>query len=246
MNYNKLIQKYDSYWLDIQEFWNKQYYKQGMIDFYKLMTEIGVIADKNESKNKKLDDFLNYSSDDIVNYIYSDEEYEQILSAMKDQMKEECGFVPDLSYGENNFDLFGFLDKNERRCFEMLTSVSGIGPKAAMSILSHNTPEGLALAIMSNNEKALTVAPGIGKKIAQRVILELKDKVSKEVSSVDFSTPAMSPVASVSSSAVNDALTGLGVLGYSSAEIAPVLKKLDTGSMTAEQIIRAVLKQMVR
>lgn len=150
------------------------------------------------------------------------------------------------SIGENNFDLFGFLDKNERRCFEMLTSVSGIGPKAAMSILSHNTPEGLALAIMSNNEKALTVAPGIGKKIAQRVILELKDKVSKEVSSVDFSTPAMSPVASVSSSAVNDALTGLGVLGYSGAEIAPVLKKLDTGSMTAEQIIRAVLKQMVR
>ena len=150
------------------------------------------------------------------------------------------------SIGENNFDLFGFLDKNERRCFEMLTSVSGIGPKAAMSILSHNTPEGLAFAVMSNDEKALTVAPGIGKKIAQRVILELKDKVGKEVSSVDFSAPAISPAASVSSSAVNDALTGLGVLGYSSAEIAPVLKKLDTGSMTAEQIIRAVLKQMVR
>ena len=149
------------------------------------------------------------------------------------------------SIGENNFDLFGFLDKNERRCFEMLTSVSGIGPKAAMSILSHNTPEGLAMAIMSNNEKALTVAPGIGKKIAQRVILELKDKVSREVSSVDFSTPSITPTALSSSSAVSDALTGLGVLGYSSAEIAPVLKKLDTGSMTAEQIIRAVLKQMV-
>ena len=149
------------------------------------------------------------------------------------------------SIGENNFDLFGFLDKNERRCFEMLTSVSGIGPKAAMSILSHNTPEGLALAIMSNNEKALTVAPGIGKKIAQRVILELKDKVSREVNSVDFSTPSITPNAPSSSSAVSDALTGLGVLGYSSAEIAPVLKKLDTGSMTAEQIIRAVLKQMV-
>ena len=149
------------------------------------------------------------------------------------------------SIGENNFDLFGFLDKNERRCFEMLTSVSGIGPKAAMSILSHNTPEGLAMAIMSNNEKALTVAPGIGKKIAQRVILELKDKVSREVSSVDFSTPSIAPTAPSSGSAVSDALTGLGVLGYSSAEIAPVLKKLDTGSMTAEQIIRAVLKQMV-
>ena len=94
------------------------------------------------------------------------------------------------SIGENNFDLFGFLDKNERRCFEMLTSVSGIGPKAAMSILSHNTPEGLAFAVMSNNEKALTVAPGIGKKIAQRVILELKDKVSKELSSSDSTLPA--------------------------------------------------------
>lgn len=79
MNYNKLIQKYDSYWLDIQEFWNKQYYKQGMIDFYKLMIEIGVIADKNgnktTNKKKELDDFLNYSSDDVVNYIYSDEEF---------------------------------------------------------------------------------------------------------------------------------------------------------------------------
>ena len=148
--------------------------------------------------------------------------------------------------GENNFDLYGFQDKNERRCFEMLTSVSGIGPKAAMSILSHNTPEGLALAIMSNNEKALTVAPGIGKKIAQRVILELKDKVSKDVGSLDFSTPAAGPAVPVSDSAVSDALTGLGVLGYSSAEIAPVLKKLDTGSMTAEEIIKAVLKQMVR
>ena len=69
------------------------------------------------------------------------------------------------SIGENNFDLYGFLDKGERRFFDLLISVSGIGPKAAMSILSHNTPEGLALAIISNNEKALTVAPGIGKKL---------------------------------------------------------------------------------
>lgn len=148
--------------------------------------------------------------------------------------------------GENNFDLYGFEDKNERRCFEMLTAVSGIGPKAAMSILSHNTPEGLALAIMSNNEKALTVAPGIGKKIAQRVILELKDKVSKEVERIDFSASAAVPTAFASNTAVNDALAGLGVLGYSSAEIAPVLKTMDTGGMNAEQIIKAVLKQMVR
>ncbi len=151
------------------------------------------------------------------------------------------------SIGENNFDLFGFLDKSERRFFELLISVSGIGPKAAMSILSHNTPEGLALAIINGNEKALTVAPGIGKKIAQRVILELKDKVSKEMNSVSADLSTFTPVSiQTPDSAVNDALTGLTVLGYSGAEIAPVLKKLDTQGMTAEQIIKAVLKQMVK
>lgn len=151
------------------------------------------------------------------------------------------------SIGENNFDLYGFLDKNERRFFELLISVSGIGPKAAMSILSHSTPEGLALAIISGNEKALTVAPGIGKKIAQRVILELKDKVSKEMNG---SVPEMPSFAAAPSGnaapAVNDALAGLTVLGYSSAEIAPVLKRIDTRDMTAEQIIKTVLKQMVK
>ena len=151
------------------------------------------------------------------------------------------------SIGENNFDLFGFMDKNERRFFELLISVSGIGPKAAMSILSHNTPEGLALAIISGNEKALTVAPGIGKKIAQRVIFELKDKVSKETNNWAADYSFVSPAAAMTAdSAVNDALAGLTVLGYSGAEIAPVLKKLDTQDMTAEQIIKAVLKQMVK
>ena len=151
------------------------------------------------------------------------------------------------SIGEDHFDLFGFLDKSERRFFELLISVSGIGPKAAMSILSHNTPEGLALAIISGNEKALTVAPGIGKKIAQRVILELKDKVSKEMNSGASDYSFVAPVSvQAADSAVNDALAGLTVLGYSGAEIAPVLKKLDTQNMTAEQIIKAVLKQMVK
>ena len=148
--------------------------------------------------------------------------------------------------GENNFDLYGFMNKGEKRCFEMLISVSGIGPKAAMSILSHNTPECLALAIMSDDVKALTVAPGIGKKIAQRVILELKDKISKESGSVDISLPVSNAVLPAQSNAVNDAVIGLGVLGYSSAEISPILKNLSVESMTAEQIIKAVLKQMVK
>ena len=148
--------------------------------------------------------------------------------------------------GETNFDLYGFKNKSEKRCFEMLISVSGIGPKAAMSILSHNTPESLALAVMSDDIKALTVAPGIGKKIAQRVILELKDKISKETDSADYSLPITATAIPAQSSAINDALMGLGVLGYSSAEITPVLKTFNTDNMTAEEIIKAVLKQMVK
>lgn len=148
--------------------------------------------------------------------------------------------------GESNFDLYGFQTKSEKRCFEMLISVSGIGPKAAMSILSHNSPESLALAIMNDDIKALTVAPGIGKKIAQRVILELKDKINKETGGgLEIQLPAVSAVSS-NNSAVNDAIMGLGVLGYSSAEISPVIKELDVEKMTAEQIIKAVLKRMVK
>lgn len=145
---------------------------------------------------------------------------------------------------EDAFDLYGFFSKSERRCFEMLTAVSGIGPKAALSILSANTPEGLALAVMNNNEKALTVAPGIGKKIAQRVILELKDKIGQESAAADISIPTA--VQTRESSTVNDAVTALGVLGYSSSEIAPLLKKLDLSNLTTEQIIKAVLKSMVK
>ena len=160
---------------------------------------------------------------------------------------EKCKLYVSESIGETNFDLFGFADKSEKRCFEMLVSVSGIGPKAALSILSYNTPEALALAILNNDVKALTVAPGIGKKIAQRVILELKDKISKEMGAVDFGLPAAAAVpVTVVDGNVSDAITALGVLGYSSAEVAPVLKTLDLSGMSAEQIIKAVLRQMVR
>ena len=149
------------------------------------------------------------------------------------------------SIGENNFDLFGFYTKSEKRCFDMLVSVSGIGPKAALSILSYSTPETLALAVMNDDVKALTVAPGVGKKIAQRVILELKDKMSKDSSLQDIQLPAVQP-ASGQDSTMADAMTALGVLGYSSAEIAPALKNIDSKGMSAEEIIKAVLKQMVK
>lgn len=151
------------------------------------------------------------------------------------------------SIGENNFDLFGFLTGREKQFFRMLTSVSGVGPKAAMSILSYNTPDALALSIVSGDEKALTACPGIGKKIAQRVILELKDKIAKAISGSEKAVSSLGGQVLPGSggTAYDDALTALTMLGYSTADIAPVLKSINTEGMTSEQIIRSVLKFMV-
>ena len=150
--------------------------------------------------------------------------------------------------GEDHFDLFGFNSKHEKYYFRLLTGVSGIGPKAAMAILSYNTPEMITSAIINGNESAFTACPGIGKKTAQRVILELKDKIAKEVSrsgGMPESTGGQSFVAPNRSSSYDEALTALSVLGYSSQDVVPVLKQINTESMTTEQIIRAVLKYMV-
>lgn len=146
---------------------------------------------------------------------------------------------------EDAFDLYGFATLSEKRCFEMLLTVSGIGPKAAQSILSASTPDALALAIMSGDEKAITVAQGVGKKIAQRVILELKDKVGKEMGSSSFELPAASVSPEISGDGRNDAIAALMVLGYSTAEINSALKKTDISGMTTEQIVKAVLKNLV-
>ena len=104
---------------------------------------------------------------------------------------------------EDTFEIYGFSGQSEKRCFEMLLGVSGVGPKAALSILSSNTPEGLVMSIVTGNEKAIMAAPGVGKKIAQRVILELKDKLAKETESVSFADTAAftAPVSAVPNSA---------------------------------------------
>lgn len=153
------------------------------------------------------------------------------------------------SIGESNFDLYGFSDQQERRFFDLLISISGVGPKAAISLLSSLNTDALVLAIVNDDSKALTSAPGIGKKIAQRIILELRDKLGAEVSGLDLSaTPAAasSPDASASAgTAVTDALAALSMLGYSTAEIAPIIRKGDWTGMEADQIIKAVLKNMI-
>ena len=144
---------------------------------------------------------------------------------------------------EDCFDLYGFKTLSEKRCFEMLLTVSGIGPKAAQAILSTSSPEALAIAIMNGDEKAITVAPGVGKKIAQRVILELKDKISKEAGGTAMEMPAAVTVAD--SGARSDAIAALMVLGYSAPEINGVLRRMDTSDMSTEQIVRIVLKNLM-
>jgi len=148
---------------------------------------------------------------------------------------------------EDAFDIYGFFDLSEKRCFELLISVSGVGPKAAISILSSSTPESLALAIISDDETALTIAPGVGKKLAQRIILELKDKVSKESSTLKASgyVPAQGD-AGQPGQKQRDAAAALAVLGYSQGEISAAMRKLDVSTLTVEEIIREILRNSVK
>ena len=145
---------------------------------------------------------------------------------------------------EEIFELFGFSSQQELSSFKMLIGVSGVGPKAALAILSSTTPNNLALSIVTGDEKALTAAPGIGKKIAQRILLELKDKLAKEQTS--FSSDGPVPViAAGGANKAGEASAALAVLGYGTPEIAAALKGVDM-EQPLEEIIRQALKKMVR
>ena len=145
---------------------------------------------------------------------------------------------------EEIFELYGFATQNELNSFKMLLGVSGVGPKAALAILSATTPDQLALAIVTGDEKSLTAAPGIGKKIAQRIILELKDKLSKE--QTGFSVEGGSVSVAVKNDKANEAAAALAVLGYTSQDIGVALKGIDIEALPLEEIIRQALKKMVR
>ena len=153
-----------------------------------------------------------------------------------------------LNVREDTFELYGFASEQERSCFEMLISVSGVGPKAALSILSSNTPEHLAMSIITGDEKALTCAPGIGKKIAQRIILELKDKLSKGQLTVPGAGESYggTGVTVIPENKASEAAAALAVLGYSQGEINAALRGVDMEGGTLEQVIKAALKKMVK
>ena len=150
-----------------------------------------------------------------------------------------------LNVREDAVDLFGFASQSELNSFKMLLGVSGVGPKAALSILSSTTPGNLAMSVVMGDEKALTAAPGIGKKIAQRIILELKDKLAKEQASGSFEVGGSVPVI-VQNSKASEASAALAVLGYTAQDIALALNGIDMEVLPLEEIIRQALKKMVR
>ncbi len=147
---------------------------------------------------------------------------------------------------EDAFDIYGFTTQSELNSFKMLTGISGVGPKAAISILSSSSPEDLALAVANGNEKALTIAPGIGKKLAQRILLELKDKVSADMNVLTPGTVASSVQKSVGDQKSRDVAAALSVLGYNPSEINSVLSKTDITNLSVEEAIRQILKSSLR
>ena len=152
-----------------------------------------------------------------------------------------------LNVREDAMELYGFASENELSCFQLLISVSGVGPKAALSILSSTSPEGLATSIITGDEKALTVAPGIGKKIAQRIILELKDKLAKgQLSTPGGESYGGTGVTVIPQNKASEAAAALAVLGYSQAEAMAALKNIDMESLSLEEIIKQALKRMVK
>lgn len=147
---------------------------------------------------------------------------------------------------EDAVDIFGFATKEERTCFERLIGVSGVGPKAALAILSTTTPDRLTLAVVTGDEKALTAAPGVGKKLAQRIILELKDKIAGEQAHFDASAGPAAVIPAANGGKLAEATAALTVLGYSQSEIGLALRGVDVENLSVEDIVRSCLRAMVR
>ena len=165
-------------------------------------------------------------------------------TTLKQLQKDQKGrLYTYLNVGEGVFDLYGFATQGELGSFRKLLSVSGVGPKAALAILSSVSPEGLAMAVVTGDERTLTSAQGVGKKIAQRIILELKDKLTQE----RFSDAAASiaPTAATGGKAV-EAAQALSVLGYSGADVAAAMKGLDMDALPLEEIVRQALRRMAK
>ena len=149
---------------------------------------------------------------------------------------------------EDGIELFGFENEMELSSFKLLISVSGVGPKAAMSILSLLTPEKFALAVCTEDKKTISKASGIGPKTAARIILELKDKLLKSVGDMDVDNDTAAELTSVAASGgkLSEAQDALMVLGYTRSEAQNALKGIDTSALGLEDIIKAALKKLMK
>ena len=169
------------------------------------------------------------------------------IAALSSKIGTKIRIYTYLSVREDAMDLYGFHSLDEKNTFNMLITVSGVGPKAALAILSVLTPDGFKLAVSTGDVKAISKASGVGAKIAARVVLELKDKLTKELGSVNANEVG-TPIARPSGDAgkYSDAINALILLGYSRSESAEALKGLDVASFTLEDLITAALKNLMR
>ena len=153
-----------------------------------------------------------------------------------------------LAVREDGIELFGFASETELASFKMLLSVSGVGPKAAISILSLLTPEKFALAVCTEDRKTISKANGIGPTTAARIILELKDKLLKETDLNEAANASIESAAPVKtgSGKLSEAQDALMVLGYSRSEALNVLKNIDTQNLGLEEIIKKALKLLMK
>ena len=165
-------------------------------------------------------------------------------SASAVKVGDTATFYTYLYVREDIFDLYGFSTQEELTCFKQLIAISGVGPKAAVAILGAVGPQKLALAVVTGDEKSLCAAPGIGKKLAQRIILELKDKMARD--QLESASDAGGAAADLlpEGGAMEDAIAALTVLGYSRAQALTALKGVDTAGMAVDDIVRAALKRL--
>lgn len=161
------------------------------------------------------------------------------------KMGDEITVFTYLAVRENDVELFGFASVDELDFFKMLISVNGVGPKAAIALLSEFSPDKLAIAIAGGDVKAITRANGVGSKMAQRIVLELKDKVAKGlgVEAASASSTASFVANSISNSSVSEAVAALVALGYSQSEAASAVSGIDA-TLSVDDIIKQALKRL--
>ena len=168
--------------------------------------------------------------------------------ALASKLGKQVKLFTHLAVREDAVELFGFGSNEEKECFNNLISVSGIGPKAAMSILSTMTPEKLAVAICTEDTKSIAKSPGIGAKSAARIVLELKDKISKDITDDAITSGDFSQTAAIyrQNSAFSEATEALAVLGYDKSTVQSALKGIDPSLGDVSEIIKLALKKLAR